>query len=166
MPRKPNEPPIMCEFFVWRLFRRNGVLFADGRANKCKTKLGKHSLGTRDREQALADLRKLDRQMAVDLGLIEPNADNTNEDLPIADGWALYMKNRGRPQVLGGVSAATLKRYQAVRDKHLRFCATHHLQTWSEIDKDNTESYGGWLDNKHYAERTIILELNTVCSVV
>ena len=57
MPRQPNETPIACQFFTWRLLRRNGVFYADGRGGRFH--LGKHSLGTRDRDEAAVRLRQL-----------------------------------------------------------------------------------------------------------
>ena len=67
MPRQPKERPIVCDFFIWRLWRRNGVYYADGRGRSHD--LGKHSLGTRDRTEAMVRLRQLDLQMAADQGL-------------------------------------------------------------------------------------------------
>ena len=67
MPRKSNEPAIVCQYFSWKLFRRDGVFYADGRGGKFD--LGKHSLGTRDRREALDALRLLDQRKAVDLGV-------------------------------------------------------------------------------------------------
>lgn len=69
MPRKPENSPLVCEHFTWRLMVRSGVYYADGRGGK--NDLGKHSLGTRDREEALDRLRQLDRQKAVELGLAD-----------------------------------------------------------------------------------------------
>ena len=69
MPRKPNEPPIVCDHFIWYLRRKStGVYFADGRINS-QFNLGIPSLGTRDREEALRRLRELDLQKAVEFGL-------------------------------------------------------------------------------------------------
>ena len=72
MPRKPHQQPVVCEFFTWRLFQRDGVFYADGRTERAN--LGKHSLGTRDPKEALDNLRRLDRQLAV-LYLMEMIAD-------------------------------------------------------------------------------------------
>ena len=49
------------------MFQRDGVYYADGRSGKHK--LGKHSLGTRDREEAIERLKVIDRKKAVELGL-------------------------------------------------------------------------------------------------
>jgi hypothetical protein len=42
MPKK-SQNQIVCEFFSWNLFRRDGVFYADARMNS--PKLCKHSLG-------------------------------------------------------------------------------------------------------------------------
>jgi hypothetical protein len=39
-----------------------------------------------------------------------------------------------RPEVLGGVSPNTQKRYRAVRDKHVQFCQRQGIRTWAEVD--------------------------------
>ena len=164
MPRKPEHPPIVCQFFCWRLFRRDGVLYADGRT--AARDLGKHSLGTRDRVEALERLRQLDHQKAIELGLAKINAETVPAVISIADGWKHYLDHCGRPQVLGGASAGTQKRYRAVREKHVTFCARHGLQAWGQIDKTAIETYGTWLHKKGFADRTVFLELTLLKSVV
>lgn len=163
MPRKPKEPPIACEYFTWRLFRRDGVYYADGRGGKHN--LGKHSLGTRSREEALDRLKLLDRQKAVEIGLADAKSLRQVESVAITEGWKLYLDYSGLSSVLGGVSAATLKRYRAVRDKHARFCSPHGIATWNDFDKGMIEKYGNWLSRK-YADRTVFLELTLLKSVI
>lgn len=164
MPRKPRHPVIQCEHFTWRLFTRDGVFYADGRGGKYN--LGKHSLGTREREEASRRLRRLDLKMAIDLGLANPETSNRSNDSAIDDGWQLYMDRCEQPEILGGVSPATRKRYTAVRDKHIEFCAKKGYTHWSEITKKASKEYGAWLAKKDYADRAIVLELNLICSVV
>ena len=65
MPKNQNKS-VSCRYFAWRLFRRDGVYYADGRGGKHD--LGKHSLGTRDREKALETLHQLDEAKAVEIG--------------------------------------------------------------------------------------------------
>src|SRR5436190_1525811 len=114
MARKTNAPPIACEFFTWRLFLRDGVYYADGRSSEHD--LGKHSLGTRHREQAIAALKKLDFRKAVEFGLTDSVQALTIDSISITDGWNLYLDFSGRSDVQGGVSSGTLKRYRSVRD--------------------------------------------------
>ncbi len=164
MPRKPCRPPVVCEFFTWRLFHRHGVIYADGRTGKYN--LGKNSLGSRDMEQALANLRVLDRQKAIELGLTPPSSPATTVDLPLPTDWEMFLANRQASPVLGGVSSGTLKRYRAVRDKHLRFCDKQGIRSWHEITKKTTEKYGNWLHKQDYADRSVYLEVTLVKSVI
>ena len=162
MPRKPKQPSIACQFFTWRLFRRDGVYYADARGGKHD--LGKHSLGTRDRDEALERLKLLDRQKAVEIGLAGSTLLQPVEAISLADGWKLFLEYCERNPVLGGVSPGTVKRYRAVRDKHLKFCGRHGITTWNEFDKRGLEQYAKWLGRK-YADRTVYLELTTLKTV-
>lgn len=164
MPRKPRQAPIVCQHFAWRLFQRDGVFYADGRTGS--RNLGKHSLGTRDREEALANLRQLDRQKAIEFGLAEADSQTVSSAVSIADGWRLYLEHCARPQIMGGASEATRKRYRAVRDKHIGFCHRRGADSWSQIDKAAVQAYGVWLAKKDYADRSIFLELTLVKSLI
>lgn len=169
MPRKPSRPPVVCEFFTWRLLRRDGVIYADGRTgkhNSDKHNLGKHSLGTRDADKAIANLRVLDRQKAVELGLAPAASVVNPASLSLASGWEVYLANCQASPVVGGVAPSTLKRYRAVRDKHLSFCAKLGIRSWQEINKTNTKQYGNWLHGQDYADRSIYLELNQIKSAL
>jgi integrase len=162
MPRKPNETPIACQYFTWRLLRRDGVYYADGRGTKHN--LGKHSLGTRDRDQAVALLRVLDHQKAVEKGLTEPKPIASSGSMSIGEGWKMFLDHSGRSSVMGGVSPATLKRYKAVRDKHANFCASSNITDWKDFDAAAMERYGNWL-SKRFAYRTQYFELTLLKSV-
>ena len=154
---------IACRHFLWRLFRRDGVYYADGRGNA--PNLGKHSLGTRDREEALANLRRLDHAKAVETGRAEPDEPAPASVLPVADGWRLFLEHCGRPPVLGGVSAGTLQRYRAVRDKHLAFCARHGIESWDAFGRPQLEAYGHALGTA-VADRTVYFELTLVKTAI
>ncbi|HEX6986280.1 MAG TPA: tyrosine-type recombinase/integrase, partial [Planctomycetaceae bacterium] len=154
---------IACRHFAWRLFRRDGVCYADGRGNA--PNLGKHSLGTRDREEALTALRRLDHAKAVETGRAEPDEPAPASSLSIADGWRLYLDDCGRAGVMGGVSPRTLKRYRAVRDKHLAFCARHGIESWNEFGKPAFQAYGNTLA-KAAADRTVYFELTLLKSAL
>jgi hypothetical protein len=73
MPKKRKYELIKCLHFQWRLTRREGVRYADGRSNVPGA--GRHSLGTQDHAEAVRLLPELDQQRAVDLGLV-PRSDN------------------------------------------------------------------------------------------
>ena len=165
MPRIPDRPPIQCEFYTWRLFQRQGVWYADGRRDGHA--LGKHSLGTRDRKEALERLRLLDRKMAIQNGLAVPvGQQKESTDVSIEAGWEMFMKHCSRPQVTGGVSKNTKKRYRAVRAKHVDFCGKNGIHSWKEVSKETTEKYGQSLTRRPYADATIYLELVLIKSVV
>ena len=162
MPRKPKDIPITCEYFTWRLFRRNGVYYGDSRGGKYN--LGKHSLGTRNRDEALTRLRLLDQQKAVELGLADEKAIQPGDAVTVADGWKLYLEYGGRSRVLGGVSPGTLQRYGAVCDNHVKFCEKHGIVNWGDFSKQMMEKYGNRL-SRSLADRTVFLELTLIKSV-
>ena len=54
MPKKAKYERVPSHHFAWRLSRRNGVWYADGRTNPIN--VGRHSLGARDKADALASL--------------------------------------------------------------------------------------------------------------
>ena len=163
MPKKPNHQ-IVCEYYHWNLFRRDGVYYADGRLNQ--PSLGKHSLGTRDRDQALAALRTLDRQMALSRQVIRPRQEESIQDVSIEQGWERYLAHSARPDVLGGASAGTKKRYRAIRDKHQTFCLKQGVHSWKEVDKKHVTAYGGYLNKAGYADATTYLELTLIKQLV
>lgn len=162
MSRKPKHPPIPCQFFIWLLFLRNDVYYADGRRGQHG--FGKYSLNTRDYKEALIRLTQLDLQKAIEVGLANPQQVLDTGTISIPDGWKRYIDFSGRSGVLGGVSAATLKRYSSVRDKHIEFCARHGIANWSDFGKQQIEKYGNWL-GKDYADRTAYYELTLLKSV-
>jgi integrase len=162
MPHNPRRKPIACQFFTWRLLMRHGVFYADGRTNNIN--LGRHSLGTRDREQALENLRKLDLQKAIELGKADTEKVVDDATVSIAEGWKLFLDFSKRSPVLGGVSSSSYKRYRAVRDKHLEFCSKRGILVWNEFNKSSIEAYANGL-SKEFADRTIYFELTLLKSV-
>ena len=164
MPRKSSKPPVQCDFFLWRLFQRSGVWYADGRSGE--TNLGKHSLSTRNREDALENLQQLDRVKAVELGLTAEINSEKDGNVSIEVGWKLYLEYCNRPEVMGGVSQNTYKRYRAVKDKHVEWCKQKNIRTWCQVNKQQAEKYGNWLGTNNYADRSIYFELMLLKSVV
>ena len=51
MPKARKKERIVTPHFIWLLGQRHGIFVADGRSNK--TDIGRHSLGTRDRKEAM-----------------------------------------------------------------------------------------------------------------
>ena len=167
MARPAKTSSIQCEYFVWRLFHRDGVWYADGRGSR--NSLGKHSLATRNHDEALANLRQLDRVKAVELGVCKAAAAASpvkeNERLSIATGWDHFMQRTALSEVAGGASVATQKRYRAVRHKHEAFCIKRGVESWNAVDKSHLQAYGDHLRKKSYADRSLYLELTTLKSV-
>lgn len=165
MPRKSKET-VACQYYVWNIFIRAGVAYADGRRNT--PNLGKHSLGVRyDNKGAVTKaLRDLDLQMAIDHGLVEPENVHTGEEVRICEEWDQYMKRCERPAVLGGLSTSSQKRYRAVRDKHIEFCENQNVTSWRVVDKKHVERYAQWLTKNRYSDRTIYLECTLLKQIV
>ena len=165
MPRPTTTASIQCEFFNWRLFSRDDVWYADGRG--CQKRLGKHSLGTRDLQDAREKLRQLDRAKAIQFGFHNPEESNasSSERVTVSAGWDHHMRRASRPEVSGGTCSETQKRYRAVRTKHEKFCAARGVESWNEIDKEHILNYGTYLQKKEYADRSLYLELTTLKSV-
>lgn len=155
---------IQGRFFLWKLFRREGVIYADGRSNSPPLK--KYSLGTRDRTDALQLLSQLDQQLAVEQGLaLEKGRAFVAHTNCVKDAWRDFLEYCGRPSISGGTSSETYKRYRAVSDKHIAFCEAHQCSDWSEVDRNHVDRYGRHLDRKGYAPRSLYLELTLLVQV-
>ncbi|HET6323615.1 MAG TPA: tyrosine-type recombinase/integrase [Planctomycetaceae bacterium] len=104
--------------------------------------------------------------MAVKLGRAPAEPLGSHVELSVADGWSRFLAHCERPDVLGGVSAATKKRYRAVCDKHSNFCSKVGVQNWNQVDQAHAEGYGRYLKGRAYADRSIYLELTLIKSVM
>jgi len=155
---------IAGQYFVWNLFRRGQTWYADGRGNR--PSLGKHSLETGDRTQAISTLRLLDHQKAIDLNCAVPIVHRSISPLTIRQGWLSYLQHAARSEVLGGTCAKTQKRYRAVSDKHQEFCEAKSIKSWDQIDKKTLEQYGAHLKRHGYSDATIYLECTLVKQVI
>ena len=162
MPKRRKYEIIHCQHFKWRLISRQGVWYADGRSNIPNA--GRHSLGTRDKEQALNCLPELDRSRAVDLGLA-PQLNGAEEfirPLPLEEGRRLYEEFVKRPRVAGGVRKSTSKRYRAVFDKFLPFAASRGTTVWNGVTANLLTDYAAHLEKNDYAHKTLVNELTTL----
>jgi len=167
MPKMLQQELVSCQFFTWRLGRRDSnVYYADGRSNAVSA--GRHSLATAERTEALDALRQLDAAMAVKFGLANASILHTTQEkmLPLKDGIKLYMDSVQRPAAMGGAAKATFKRYRAVFDKFEAFAARRHIHHWQEVNKRLLEEYGGWLRDEEFAPATLYLEINTLKQIV
>lgn len=166
MPKRRTNELIRCRYFIWKLWRRDCVYQADGRSNAVNA--GRHSLNTKDRGKALAALAQLDLVVAVERGMADRAllSETNQESLSLEEGRDLYRKSVEAPEIAGGASAKTWKRYRAVFDKFLPFAAEEGVGAWSQVTKALLQSYAAWLEDEGYAERTIYLELTTIKQTV
>jgi integrase len=162
MPRKPKKERVPGQYFVWLLGTRNGVFYADGRSNTHD--LGRHSLGTCDRNEALDQLRHLDLVKAVEVGLADDSLLKAarNNLLSLEDGRQRYMEYVARPAIQGGASPGTAKRYKAVFDKFAEFAAGAGIRYWQQVSKDVLGRYGKWLEDRDYHDKTQYIELTVL----
>lgn len=165
MPKPRTKEEIQCRYFRWLMGKRDGVYFADGRANT--PSLGRRSLGTRNRAEALRDLDDLDLNLAVQHGLADRRLLQTEATqlVTLSEGRQLYEKHVRRPLISGGPRPSTAKRYRAVFDKFLPFADHQGLKYWNEVNRQTFDAYAAWLDGESYAYATEYLELNTLKQV-
>ena len=162
---KIAQTRIQSDFFTWTFFRRKGVYYADGRSNP--QRLGKHSLATRNLDEARQRLRQLDRHKAADLGLAAPDSVALVSDvLPLVEGWALFEDHCKRAPVAGGIAASSWKRYRAVRDHHLKFCDATGVKLWQQVDVSHVRSFINYLHQADLSPRTQVLSGNLISQVV
>ncbi len=167
MPRKRKNELIQCEHFAWTLWKRNDLYQADGRSNTIDA--GRHSLGTRDRAEALEALRQLDLDAAVSAGLVDEGVLEEREDrlLGLNEGRKIYEEKVAAPRVAGGGSPATRKRYRAVFDKFIPFARSRNVVSWNGVKERLLTAYATWLEKERgCAERSIYLELTTVMQAI
>ncbi len=162
-----HQEEVSGEYFRWLMGQRNGIYFADGRANQ--PPLGRHSLGTRDKSEALTELKQLDLSMAVRQGLADASLLKTEAQQilpPWADGRRLYESYIKRPLISGGPRPSTAKRYRPVLDKFIRFAEDQGRRTWNEMNRQLLDEYAGWLDGEAYEYATEYLELATLKQIL
>jgi len=158
MPRKTRNEIIAGRYFRWILKRRRNTWCADGRSNK--PGLGRHSLGTSDRGEALRRIEELDRVKAVECGLADESVLTTPacSTLKLADGVERYLEHLARPAVAGGASAKSRQRYRAVFDKFLAFANQRGVDNWQQVTSKLVASYLTHLERESYAKRSIYFE--------
>jgi integrase len=166
VPKKREKEEIRGAYFKWLLGVRNAVYYADGRSNK--PNLGRHSLGTRERSEAIEQVRRLDLAKAVELGHADRNLlrDDHEQLLPLEEGRQRYVEYVSRPLVQGGGSRSTQKRYRPVLDKFLAFARKQGIRFWQQVNKELLTRYAKWLDDEDYKYATEYLELTTLKQVI
>jgi integrase len=165
MPAKRKKERIVGTHFVWLLGQRSGVYYADGRSNQQPA--GRHSLGTKDRAEALQALQRLDLVRAIDLGLADRSLlAAMPEQLSLAEGRRLYLEHVNRPRVVGGARPASAKRYRAVLDKFEAFAVDEGIRSWNQVSRATLQAYAAHLDDDGYAYATEYLELTLLKQLV
>jgi len=158
MPRKRKAEKVAGRYFAWVLRDRGGVWQADGRSNAADA--GRHSLGTRDKDEALRLLAELDLAVAVRLGLADPAEARRADAAPLSleEGRDLYIAHVFRPRVLGGAKASSRKRYESVLAKFLPFAAGRGVPSWNRVTAHLVKEYTAALEAAGRAPRTLYFE--------
>lgn len=162
MPTPRKNDVIHGKYFVWLILKRDGTWYADGRSNNPSA--GRHSLGVKQKVEALRLLKELDRVRAEDVGLIPRTESEVEQNRPIflEQGRKLYEAHIGRPRVTGGVRASTKKRYRAVFDKFIPFAQSQDIKFWNNVTSKLLNLYAAFLENDGYAHKTLVNELTTL----
>ncbi|REJ68182.1 MAG: site-specific integrase [Planctomycetota bacterium] len=162
---KKNEV-VVGQYYKWKLFKRGSVFWADGRSNS--TPVGRHTLRTSDRTEAIENLKQLDLRIAVQHGVAEPPPTDhgRSPSVTLAEGVELYLEHCRRPAVVGGITEKSLSRYKAVFDKAVPFLVGRNVTLWNQVSKSHLEAYAAWLDGESYAYATEFLELTTLKQLV
>ncbi len=174
MPKKAKYQSIRCQFYEWRLIQRkeNGVWYADARTTSKNR--GRHSLGTRDKDEALGRLAQLDRLTAEERGIVAPSDQPDQQPLSISDGRKLFDDHNARLRSLGGTKASTQKKYRSIFEKFEEFAIEKGIKDWSNIDKKVLTAYATYLSKKvwcvksgkTYSPKTILGEITLLKTAV
>ena len=166
MPKTRKNDQIRCPYFAWILVKRNGSWYADGRSNPVSA--GRHSLGTKDREEALRLLPELDRVRAEDLGIIPKTERSALQAKPLSleEGRKLYESYIARPRVAGGVRKSTQNRYRTVFDKFIEFAISQRITLWNRVTEKVLHDYAAHLESKGYASKSLRNELVTLSGAI
>lgn len=162
MPNKKQLEQFQCQFFRWPIYqRKNGVWYADGRSNGAG--IQRTSLGTKAKQDAIANLHHLDRVQAENLGLVPRSTSSTGpRHLSIKAGRKLFDDHTSRPRLVGGAKKSTQKRYKSIFDKFDAFCKTKRIVDWNQVTEKTLGEYAEHLTELEYAYKTVFGELNTI----
>ena len=166
MPKPRKNEQVRCLHFSWNLHQRDGVWYADGRSNSVSA--GRHSLGTKDKQEALRLLPHLDTKQAEELGLIQrrKRKDGNVKLLTLTEGRTAYEQHLARPSVAGGVKESTQKRYRTAFDKFVEFAEANQITTWNRVTEKELYRYAAHLESKGYANKSIRNELVTLSGCI
>ena len=161
-----NEPEkFQCQYFIWPIYQRpSGVWYADGRSNGAYVK--RTSLGSKDRNEAIANLLQLDRIQAESVGLIQRSTTSTpHRRISIIEGRKKFDSHASRPRLVGGTKKSTQKRYRAILDNFVAFAPTKSVHDWSQVTEQTLTDYASYLTERGYARKTVYGELNLLKTV-
>jgi hypothetical protein len=155
MPRPLQSEKVKCTYYTWILRLVGDMYHADGRTNRPNT--GRHSLGTKDLQEARRRLDQLDLKIAVrnKIAVSPAPAPVPNRDLSLALGRALYDKRTKRSKLVGGLRPSSQKRYRAVFDNFIAYTESRGLTTWKEVTAEILEDYAAHSEERERAPRTI-----------
>ena len=149
MPAKLKNPLIACEYFDWKLFKRNGVYHADGRSGSNPG--DRFSLGTSDYDEALRLLRVLDRKV----GCWKEEEQKAGKSLSIKDGNDWYLGIREPDSQIGNIRPKTLEGYRQKLKHWEDYCQSQGVAAWNEIDEVTVKKFMAKLTEDGRKPRTI-----------
>ena len=165
MPRKePNNVKVPCRYFLWTLRSRDGVWQADGRSNQPSA--GRHSLNTRDFDEAKDILHDLDLQIAVNLGLANRRLldSQSGKMLSIECGLDFFDRHLDRPAVAGGPKDTTKIRYRRIIRAFTAYTQKRQIQYWEQVDADVFHEYAK-VRSQSCTSATVVTEIS-LCKAI
>lgn len=163
MPKPSKFPTLQMPHYRWKLTLRKGTYYADGRAGN-PVNIQPISLGTTDRDQALAYLRELDRRTYQERNAVAGESAKTR--LTMDQGRQAYEKKIGRSKIAGGVRSSSATRYKAVLDNFLAYAKKNSVFFWDQVTADVLSDYVDSAKRSGKQEGTLYLEATTVKQVV
>ena len=163
MPTKREAAYVQCRYFHWLISKRGHVWRADGRSNDVNA--GRHSLGTRDEDEARQLVHELDEKIAMKLGLIEQKAPVAKSGLTVLKAIEKFRNHKKRPVSVGGVEPQTLQRYDRILNKFKTFARENRVRYATEISLELFDDYVCQLEEMDFAPTTIVTEMVLLKSV-
>jgi len=120
---------VKLTYFSWRLFRRGGIYYADGRP-----RFPLRSLNTTDRHQALEQLRHLDAHANEQVNPATVGTGGADSGVTIQDGIDLYLESLDTSAVAGGVAESSRTRYRNGLTLLMQFSQQENIRFWSQVN--------------------------------